>query len=280
MRHQAAAGSGAQHCRIVRDDGSEEDIPLEQVKPATSCACVPVKKSGGRLCSDGESNVDESMVTGEPIPVEKIAVKTDWCDRQRYRQPVNACRKGGCRYAAGTDRTDGRRGTALACTDPETGGCCGRLLCTGGRGHCHHHLLRLGTVGTGTRLAYAVINAVAVLIIACPCALGLATPMSIMVGTGKGAMLGVLIKNAEALEVMRKVDTLVVDKTGTLTEGKPKLVSIVAVDGFQEHDILRLGASLERASEHPLAEAIVRGARTRVMTCYRPTISSPSPARV
>ena len=117
--------------------------------------------------------------------------------------------------------------------------------------------------GPEPALAYAVINSVAVLIIACPCALGLATPMSIMVGTGKGAMMGVLIKNAEALEVMRKVDTLVVDKTGTLTEGKPRLVSIVAVDGFEEQDILRLGASLERASEHPLAEAIVHGAKDR-----------------
>jgi P-type Cu+ transporter len=102
-----------------------------------------------------------------------------------------------------------------------------------------------------------------VLIIACPCALGLATPMSIMVGTGKGAMMGVLFKNAEALEVLRKVDTLVVDKTGTLTEGKPTLVSIVATDGFHEHETLRLAASLERASEHPLAEAIVRGAEER-----------------
>ena len=120
--------------------------------------------------------------------------------------------------------------------------------------------------GPEPALAYAVINAVAVLIIACPCALGLATPMSIMVGTGKGAMMGVLIKNAEALEVLRKVDTIVVDKTGTLTEGKPQLVSIVAIDGFAEHDILRLGASLERASEHPLAEAIVRGAEEKDVT--------------
>jgi Cu+-exporting ATPase len=108
-----------------------------------------------------------------------------------------------------------------------------------------------------------VINAVAVLIIACPCALGLATPMSIMVGTGKGAIIGVLFKNAEALEVLRKVDTLVIDKTGTLTEGKPKLVAVVPVEGFQEQDTLRWAASLERASEHPLAEAIVRGAADR-----------------
>ncbi len=114
--------------------------------------------------------------------------------------------------------------------------------------------------GPEPHLAHAVVNAVAVLIIACPCALGLATPISIMVGTGRGAMAGVLIKNAEALEIMEKVDTLVVDKTGTLTEGKPKLVAVQAEVGFSEEVILRMAASLERASEHPLAEAIVHGA--------------------
>ena len=117
--------------------------------------------------------------------------------------------------------------------------------------------------GPEPALAYAVINSVAVLIIACPCALGLATPMSIMVGTGKGAMLGVLIKNAEALEVMRNVDTLIVDKTGTLTEGKPALVGVQGVANYEESEVLRLAASLERASEHPLAEAIVIGASDR-----------------
>jgi Cu+-exporting ATPase len=120
-----------------------------------------------------------------------------------------------------------------------------------------------GFIGPEPRLAYAVINAVAVLIIACPCALGLATPMSIMVGTGKGAMIGVLIKNAEALEIMEKIDTLVVDKTGTLTEGKPQLVALQTLENFEENDVLRLAATLERASEHPLAEAIVRGALDR-----------------
>jgi len=114
--------------------------------------------------------------------------------------------------------------------------------------------------GPSPRLAHALINAVAVLIIACPCALGLATPMSIMVAMGKGAASGVLFKNAEAIEFMRKVDTLVVDKTGTLTEGKPKLVSVQPVPGFDETRLLRLAASLERASEHPLAGAIVAGA--------------------
>jgi Cu+-exporting ATPase len=118
-------------------------------------------------------------------------------------------------------------------------------------------------VGPQPRMAYALVNAVAVLIIACPCALGLATPMSIMVATGQGATEGVLIKNAEALEILEKVNTLVVDKTGTLTEGKPHLVSIVALDGFVETDVLRLAASLERGSEHPLAAAIVAGAEER-----------------
>jgi Cu+-exporting ATPase len=117
--------------------------------------------------------------------------------------------------------------------------------------------------GPEPRLAHAVVNAVAVLIIACPCALGLATPISIMVGTGRGAQAGVLIKNAEALEIMEKVDTLVVDKTGTLTEGKPKLVAVQAESGLDDDEILRMAASLERASEHPLAEAIVNGAEER-----------------
>src|SRR6202030_2027752 len=117
--------------------------------------------------------------------------------------------------------------------------------------------------GPEPRMAYGMVAAVSVLIIACPCALGLATPMSIMVGVGRGAQAGVLIKNADALERLEKVDTLVVDKTGTLTEGKPKLVSIVAAGGFQEADILRLGASVPRASEHPLALAIVAAAQER-----------------
>jgi Cu+-exporting ATPase len=127
-------------------------------------------------------------------------------------------------------------------------------------------LLVWGVLGPEPRLAYAIVNAVAVLIIACPCALGLATPMSIMVGTGKGASLGVLIKNAEALEILEKVDTLIVDKTGTLTEGRPQLVLLQSCDGFDEAEVLRLAASLERASEHPLAEAIVRGAEAKGIT--------------
>ena len=124
----------------------------------------------------------------------------------------------------------------------------------------------VGACGPEPRLAYALVNAVAVLIIACPCALGLATPMSIMVGTGRGALAGVLIKHAEALEVLEKVDMLVVDKTGTLTEGKPRLMSVIAVSAVSDHDLLRLAASLERGSEHPLAAAIVAGAQARGLT--------------
>jgi Cu+-exporting ATPase len=127
-----------------------------------------------------------------------------------------------------------------------------------------------GLWGPEPRLDFAVINAVAVLIIACPCALGLATPISIMVGTGRGATMGVLFKNAEALEVMRKVDTLVVDKTGTLTEGRPELVTLEPAAGVAEAELLRLGASLERASEHPLATAIVKRAEKRGASLAKP----------
>ena len=119
------------------------------------------------------------------------------------------------------------------------------------------------TIGPEPRFAYALVNAVAVLIIACPCALGLATPMSIMVATGRGATLGVLFRNAEAIEVLRQVDTLVLDKTGTLTEGKPKLVAVEAIGGTDERRLLALSAALERDSEHPLATAIVKGAEER-----------------
>jgi Cu+-exporting ATPase len=259
---KALLGLAPKTARIVRDNGSEEDIPLEHVKVGDILRVRPGEKVPvDGTVQDGESNVDESMVTGEPIPVEKtsgekligatingtgsLLMRTEKvgadtllaqivqmvAEAQRSRAPIQKL----------VDIVAGYFVPVVVVIAIIT-------------------FIVWGLWGPEPALAYAVINAIAVLIIACPCALGLATPMSIMVGTGKGAMLGVLIKNAEALEVLRKVDTLVVDKTGTLTEGKPKLVSIVAVEGFQEHDILRLGASLERASEHPLAEAIVRGA--------------------
>src|SRR3546814_3815294 len=128
-----------------------------------------------------------------------------------------------------------------------------------------------GIWGPEPRFAYGLIAAVSVLIIACPCALCLATPMSIMVGVGRGAEAGVLIKNAEALERMEKVDTLVVDKTGTLTEGKPSVVAIEVADGFEEQDLLRIAASLERSSEHPLAAAIVKAAEDRGLALVEPS---------
>ncbi len=262
---KALLGLAPNTARIVRDDGSEEDIPLEQVKPGDVLRVRPGEKIpvDGTVV-EGESSVDESMVTGEPIPVEKTAgdkligatvnntgsmlmraekVGADTllsqivqmvAEAQRSRAPIQKL----------VDIVSSYFVPAVVVISVIT-------------------FFVWWNWGPEPALAYAVINAVAVLIIACPCALGLATPMSIMVGTGKGAMMGVLIKNAEALEVMRKVDTLVVDKTGTLTEGKPQLVSVVAADGFEEQDILRLGASLERASEHPLAEAIVRGAEEK-----------------
>ncbi|MDO8703682.1 MAG: heavy metal translocating P-type ATPase [Sulfuricaulis sp.] len=251
--------------RIVRSDGTEEDIPLEQVQVGDSLRVRPGEKVPvDGTVTGGASHVDESMVTGEPIPVaksagdrligatvnatgsllmraEKVGADTLLAQivnmvaaAQRSRAPIQKL----------VDVVSGYFVPAVVVVAVMT-------------------LAAWWAWGPEPRLAHAVINAVAVLIIACPCAMGLATPMSIMVGTGKGAMIGVLFKNAEALEVLRKVNTLVIDKTGTLTEGKPKLVSIVSLDGFQEHDTLRWAASLERASEHPLAEAIVRGAGDR-----------------
>jgi Cu+-exporting ATPase len=251
--------------RILRDDGQEEDIALDQVVAGDILRVRPGEKIPvDGVVTSGTSAVDESMVTGESMPVEKAGgdvvigatvngtgsllmraekVGADTLlaqivnmvsEAQRSRAPIQRL----------ADIVAGYFVPAVVIIAIVT-------------------MLVWGLVGPEPRLAYAIINGVAVLIIACPCALGLATPMSIMVGTGKGAMFGVLIKNAEALEVMEKVDTLVVDKTGTLTEGKPRLVSVVADDDVDEASVLRFAASLERASEHPLAEAILHGAETR-----------------
>jgi len=261
-------GLAPKTARIVREDGTEEDIPLEQVQPGDQLRVRPGEKVpvDGEVI-DGESNVDESMVTGEPIPVTKIT------GEKLIGATVNGT--GGLLMRAekvGADTllsqivhmvADAQRSRApiQKIVDVVAGYFVPSVLIAS--------LLSFivwGFWGPEPAIAYAVINAVAVLIIACPCALGLATPMSIMVGTGKGAVMGVLIKNAEALELLEKVDTLVVDKTGTLTEGKPKLVAVMAAEGFDENDNLRLAASLERASEHPLAEAIVKGAEEKKLT--------------
>ena len=258
-------GLAPKTARIVRADGNEEDITLEQVQPGDVLRVRPGEKVPvDGVVLEGVSALDESMVTGESIPVEKTAgarligatvngtgsllmraerVGADTLlaqivhmvsEAQRSRAPIQRL----------ADVTAGYFVPAVV----------GVALAT---------LAVWGIWGPEPRLAHAVVNAVAVLIIACPCALGLATPMSIMVGTGRGALAGALIKNAEALETMEKVNTLVVDKTGTLTEGKPKLTSVIPLAGFNEGEVLRLGASLERASEHPLAAAIVSGAQEK-----------------
>ncbi len=262
---QMLLGLAPKTARIVRDDGHEEDIPLEQVQPGDILRVRPGEKIpvDGTVV-DGESNVDESMVTGEPMPVTKRA------GDKVIGATVNAT--GSLLMRAEKVGAD----TLLAqivnmVAEAQRSRAPIQKLADVVAGYFVPVVVLIAVIafivwglwGPEPRLAHAVVNAVAVLIIACPCALGLATPISIMVGTGRGAMAGVLIKNAEALEIMEKVDTLVVDKTGTLTEGRPTLVSVVATDGFLESEALRLAASLERASEHPLAEAIVRGAGER-----------------
>ncbi len=250
---------------LVKDSGEELDISLEQVQPGDILRVRPGEKIpvDGTVIN-GESHVDESMITGEPIPTSKAAgesligatvngtgslimraekVGSDTllaqiiamvAEAQRSRAPIQKL----------ADVVAGYFVPAVVTISLIT-------------------FLIWWIIGPEPRLAYAVVNAVAVLIIACPCALGLATPISIMVSTGRGAMAGVLIKNAEALEIMEKVDTLVVDKTGTLTQGRPKLVAVQAEVGFSEDEVLRMASSLERASEHPLAEAIVNGAKEK-----------------
>lgn len=258
-------GLAPKNARIVRADGSEEDIPLEQVQPGDTLRVRPGEKVPvDGVVLEGSSALDESMVTGESIPVEKTK------DARLIGATVNgtgsllmrAERVGADTLLAQivhmVSEAQRSRAPIQRLADVVAGyfvpAVIGIALAT---------LLVWGLWGPEPRLAHAIVNAVAVLIIACPCALGLATPMSIMVGTGRGATLGVLIKNAEALETMEKVNTLVVDKTGTLTEGKPKLTSVVPLDGFEENVVLWMGASLERASEHPLAAAIVKGAQEK-----------------
>ena len=261
-------GLAPKTARIVRDDGSEQDIPLEQVQPGDVLRVRPGEKVPvDGVVLEGTSSLDESMVTGESIPVEKTK------DARLIGATVNgtgsllmrAERVGADTLLAQivhmVSEAQRSRAPIQRLADVVAGYFVPVVV-----------LVALATLaiwgfwGPEPRLAHAVVNAVAVLIIACPCALGLATPMSIMVGTGRGATLGVLIKNAEALETMEKVNTLVVDKTGTLTEGKPKLTSVVPLAGFEEGVVLWLGASLERASEHPLAAAIVNGAQEKGIT--------------
>jgi Cu+-exporting ATPase len=248
--------------RIVHADGSETDIALEQVHPGDILRVRPGEKVPvDGVVTGGDSSVDEAMVTGEPMPVRKnsgdslIGATINGTGSLLMRAEKVGADTLLSRIVQMVSSAQRSRAPIQRLADVVAGYFVPTVV-----GVAVSAFIVWGLWGPEPRLAHALINAVAVLIIACPCALGLATPMSIMVGTGRGATLGVLIKNAESLEIMEKVDTLVIDKTGTLTAGKPTLVSIQTVNNFSETELLQLAASLERASEHPLAAAIVSGA--------------------
>ncbi|HKW74304.1 MAG TPA: heavy metal translocating P-type ATPase [Terriglobales bacterium] len=251
--------------RRIRPDGSDEDVPLDQVTAGDRLRVRP----GDRVPVDGSveegsSAVDESMLTGESIPVEKSAGAKviGGTVNQTGSFIMRAEKLGSETLLAQIVRMVGEaqrsRAPIQSLADKVSGYFVPAVVLVA-------VLTFVGWAiwGPEPRLAHALVNAVAVLIIACPCALGLATPMAIMVGTGRGAHAGVLVKNAEALETLEKVDTLVLDKTGTLTEGKPKLTNVMSTGGFKQVDVLLLAATLERSSEHPLAHAIVKGAEER-----------------
>jgi Cu+-exporting ATPase len=262
---RALLGLAPKTARRIKEDGTEEDVPLDQVTPGDRLRVRPGEKIpvDGTVI-EGSSSADESMITGEPIPVAK----------QTGDRLIGATVNG-----TGTVVMEARKvGTETLLAQIV------QMVAEAQRSRAPiQKLVDIVAVyfvqvvvsvavitfivwmwlGPEPRFAHAIINAVAVLIIACPCALGLATPVSIMVAMGKGATSGVLFKNAEAIEVMKKIDTLVVDKTGTLTVGKPKLVSIFPVEGWDEKTVLRFAASIERGSEHPLAAAIARSAEER-----------------
>ena len=258
-------GLAPKTARRIEGDNSEHDVPLESVAAGDRLRVRPGEKipvDGTVL--EGTSAVDESMVTGEPIPVEKRSA-----DRV-VGATVNGTGSLVIRAEKVGSETLLARIVTMVADAQRSRAPIQRLVDVVSSYFVPAVILIAivtfvvwSLVGPDPRMTHALINAVAVLIIACPCALGLATPMSIMVATGKGATMGVLFRNAEAIEVMRKVDTLVIDKTGTLTEGKPKLMTVVATPGFDEQSVLRLAAALERGSEHPLASAIVSGATAR-----------------
>ena len=262
---RALLGLQPKTARRLRDDSGEEDIPLAHVHVGDRLRVRPGERVPvDGVVIEGRSAVDESMVSGEPIPVEKVPGSrvTGGTVNTTGSFVMRAERIGADTLLAQIVRmvSDAQRSRApiQRLADVVSSWFVPAVVLI-----AVVTSLGWGFFGPEPRLAYAVVNAVAVLIIACPCALGLATPMSIMVGTGRGAQAGVLIKNAEALETMEKVDTIVVDKTGTLTEGKPKLVRVVAVSGFREDDVLAFAAGLEQSSEHPLAAAVMAGAEER-----------------
>jgi len=251
--------------RKIRDDGTEDDIPLDHVRPSDILRIRPGEKIPvDGIVTDGASSVDESMITGEPIPVEKrhgdrligaTVNGTGSLIMRAEKVGAETLLSQMVRMVAEAQRS---RAPIQKLSDIVAGYFVQTVVAV-----AVATFIVWAWVGPEPRFAYALVNAVAVLIIACPCALGLATPISIMVATGKGATMGVLFKNAEAIEVMRQVNTLIMDKTGTLTVGKPKLIDVHPLQGIDEKTLLYYAAGIERGSEHPLAEAIVKGAEER-----------------
>lgn len=262
---RALLDMAAKTALVIRSDGTEEEIELDQVQIGDHLRVRPGDKVPvDGVVTEGRSSVDESMISGEPVPVEKVAgeLVTGATINGTGSLVIEARRVGAdtmlsqiVQMVANAQRS---RAPIQKYADKVAGLFVPAVIVV-----AILAFVAWSVWGPEPALAYALVSAVAVLIIACPCALGLATPMSIMTATGTGAQMGVLIKNAEALERFEKVDTLIVDKTGTLTEGKPKLVAVLPEEGHGEAEVLRLAASLERGSEHPLAEAIVRGAEER-----------------
>jgi P-type Cu+ transporter len=251
--------------RLVRADGTEIDVPVEHIAPGDTLRVRPGERVPvDGVVTDGSSAIDESLVTGEPIPVEKAdgSRVTGGTVNGTGSFVMRAERVGSetvlaqiVRMVSAAQRS---RAPVQQLADRVASYFVPAVVLAAALA-----FVAWAAFGPPPRMAHALLNAVAVLIIACPCALGLATPMSIMVGTGRGALAGVLVKNAEALEILEKVDTLVVDKTGTLTEGRPRVTAIIAAPGCDEAQVLRIAATLERASEHPLAAAILAAAKER-----------------
>jgi Cu+-exporting ATPase len=261
-------GLSPKTARRLRADNTEEDVPLEQIVAGDLLRVRPGEKVPvDGVVTEGRSALDESMVTGEPIPSEKgigdkvigatingtgsLVMKAERVGTETMLAQIVKMVSEAQRSRAPIQKLADRVSVVFVPTVVAI------AVIT---------FIIWASVGPAPRLAYASLNAIAVLVIACPCALGLATPISIMVATGRGATMGVLFRNAEAIEILRSVDTLVVDKTGTLTEGKPKLTQVIPAGAWQEQEVLRLAGSLERGSEHPLASAIVAGAEERHIT--------------
>ena len=262
---KALLGLAPKTARRVNEDGSEEDVPLESVAVGDVLRVRPGEKIPvDGVVLEGSSSVDESMISGEPLPVQKgpgdkvIGATVNTTGTLLIRAEKVGADTLLSQIVHMVAEAQRSRAPIQKLADVVAGWFVPVVILVALVAFAVWFLY-----GPEPRLAHAVIAAVSVLIIACPCALGLATPMSIMVATGRGARMGILFKNAEAIEAMRKVDTLVVDKTGTLTEGRPRLVEVVAGQGLHEAELLSLAASLEQGSEHPLAAAIVEGAKER-----------------